>query len=169
MSRDENSRTSLQMYWDSSERTINALNTVNRVDTFDIDFQHSFNLTEQQHVTWSMGYRRNNHDNTGSAALMYYPDKRTDDIYSLFVQDEITASAGTMETDLWAARYSIIQVPAMKPNPTHDCYGRLTTNTRSGHRYRVRCVSPPGWSRMYAIAKELFRLSPAATIPLCLF
>ncbi len=86
---DKNSEMSLQFYWDRNQRILSALNGVDQVDTLDIDFQHSFNLTERQHITWAMGYRRNYNDSKDSFTFMFCPDKRTDDIYSLFVQDEI--------------------------------------------------------------------------------
>jgi len=85
----ENSEMSLQFYWDRNQRVLSALNGVDQVDTLDIDFQHSFNLSERQHITWAMGYRQNHNNSKDSFTFMFCPEKRTDDIYSLFVQDEI--------------------------------------------------------------------------------
>lgn len=81
---------SLQVYWDHHERIADEFDTVSKVDTLDFDFQHSFHPTPGQQVVWGLGYRRNQGDTHGGTLLELTPAKRTDDIYSLFVQDDIT-------------------------------------------------------------------------------
>jgi iron complex outermembrane recepter protein len=84
------SNTSLQVYWDSHQRDLVSFNTVNRVDTFDVDFQHNFKLTEQQRMVWGLGYRHNMNDTSNGNIIVFDQPKRSDDLYSLFVQDDIT-------------------------------------------------------------------------------
>ncbi len=85
---DQDSDFSLQAYYDHTERDIP--NTYNESrDTFDIDFQHHFNLFERHDILWGVGYRltRDKIDNSLFASFM--PDRRTDRTYSAFIQDKI--------------------------------------------------------------------------------
>ena len=84
------SDTSLQVYWDNHERDLKYIGAINRVDTLDIDFQHNLLLSEQQHVVWGLGYRRNMEDTTSGNILTFTDSQRSDDLYSLFMQDDIT-------------------------------------------------------------------------------
>lgn len=85
------SSTSLQMYWDSHERNVVDFNSKSGVDVFDIDFQHNVKLGKSHNVVWGLGYRRNMNDtsNVGNV-LVYKKPKRTDNLYSVYVQDNIT-------------------------------------------------------------------------------
>lgn len=81
---------SLQLYWDHQERMLSGFVTTEYLDVFDVDFQHSLSLGEQHKLVWGLGYRRNESEIINGSTVQFYPNKRLDDIYSLFVQDEIT-------------------------------------------------------------------------------
>lgn len=87
---DNDSEMSLQFYWDHQERMLSGFKTTEYLDVFDVDFQHSISLTEQHKIVWGLGYRRNESEITNGVTVQFYPNKRLDDIYSLFAQDEIT-------------------------------------------------------------------------------
>jgi iron complex outermembrane recepter protein len=78
---------SLQLYYDRTERQEVAIEE-NR-DTIDLDFQHRFKPTPAQEVVWGMGYRYTQDDIEAGSTISMIPDTRSDQLYSLFVQDEI--------------------------------------------------------------------------------
>lgn len=84
------SEMSLQLYWDHQERMLAGFKTTEHLDIFDVDFQHSLSLTDRQKMVWGMGYRRNESEITNGTIIEFYPNKRRDDIFNLFVQDEIS-------------------------------------------------------------------------------
>ncbi len=84
----ETSAITLQVYYDRTDREDNV--NVNIVqDTFDIDFQHLFAFGRHD-LMWGLGYRFT-HDDLGSGpAISFDPESQSADIFSSFVQDEIT-------------------------------------------------------------------------------
>jgi iron complex outermembrane receptor protein len=82
---------SVQFYYDRTQRHLTGFTFLEDRDTVDLDFQHRFPLGDRQSVIWGFGYR-NTQDVTQDALfyLDFNPDKRADDIFSYFVQDEIT-------------------------------------------------------------------------------
>jgi iron complex outermembrane receptor protein len=59
------------------------------VTTLDLDFQHHFPLGRRQGVIWGLGYRRISDDVTGAFSVIFDPPKRTVDLVTGFLQDEI--------------------------------------------------------------------------------
>jgi iron complex outermembrane receptor protein len=79
----------LQLYFDQYRRDRWMIFT--RVNTIDADFQHRFPLGPHHRIIWGAGYRQVADELLGDGfALSYSPQKRTRDLYSGFVQDEIT-------------------------------------------------------------------------------
>jgi iron complex outermembrane recepter protein len=77
----------LQLYYDRIEQNTIILDEIR--DTFDIDFQHRFLLSERQNVIWGLGYRFISDDINNTFSMSFYPDSRDDNLFSAFVQDEI--------------------------------------------------------------------------------
>ena len=77
----------LQMYYDRTERK-ELINGEKR-NTLDIDLQHRFALGEQQEVVWGLGYRFTRDNIKNSFPVSINPDRRTDHLFSGFVQDDI--------------------------------------------------------------------------------
>lgn len=60
-----------------------------KLDTFDIDFQHRFSLNDRNNIVWGLGYRYT-HDNVDpSPSLTFVPNNLDRRLYSGFLQDEI--------------------------------------------------------------------------------
>ncbi|MFZ1986073.1 MAG: TonB-dependent receptor [Desulfatitalea sp.] len=78
----------VQTYFDHSETAYTAYSE--KVDSYDIDLQHRFGLGRRQEILWGLGYRLNQGDVQSTQIMTFDPAKRTDDLFSLFVQDEIT-------------------------------------------------------------------------------
>jgi iron complex outermembrane receptor protein len=59
-------------------------------DTFDAELQHGFSPGPRHRLVWGLGFRRTADDLHGLETLSFDQDRRTDDLASAFLQDEIT-------------------------------------------------------------------------------
>jgi iron complex outermembrane receptor protein len=85
---------SLQMYWDSAR--FDAPKSIYQRDTFDVDFQHRFQLTEKHEIVWGVGYR-GTYDEVDPGLTVTAGDKNTHfEIGSAFVQDQIELIEDTL-------------------------------------------------------------------------
>ena len=84
----DTSEIALQVYYDRTERNSVIVDQVH--DTLDIDFQHHFNLGQRHEIVWGLGYRFVSDDISNTFCGSWDPDSRDDDLYSGFVQDDIT-------------------------------------------------------------------------------
>ena len=82
------SQLTVQAYYDRTER--NSAIFGEKRDTGDIDLQHRFALGDRQDVIWGLGFRTTRDDVANSVNVSLRPDSRTLNLYSGFVQDEIT-------------------------------------------------------------------------------
>ncbi len=86
---------SLQFFYDFYQRD-EALFIESR-HTVDIDFHHRFAFLGRNDIVWGLGYRYN-HDNFQADNIAeLHPSSRNDQLFSAFVQDEITLA----EDSLW--------------------------------------------------------------------
>ena len=83
------SSTSLQVYFDNTNISENSLFTDHQ-NIFDIDFQHSFHLTDSQAVIWGVGYRSIGDNNDSSFTVSLQPNHNQLNQFSGFAQDEIS-------------------------------------------------------------------------------
>jgi len=79
----------VQLYWDRTWRRVPNQYAEN-LNTFDMDVQHTFPLGSRQQVTWGGGYRLYNDVFENTPALALIPDRRNLQLFSAFVQDEIS-------------------------------------------------------------------------------
>lgn len=91
----ETSDMSLQFYYDRTERY--ALNLEETRDTYDIDFQHRFQLLDNHNLIWGFGYRNTGDNTKGSYGTSFDPQNRSDQLLSAFVQDEITITENLLK------------------------------------------------------------------------
>ncbi len=84
----DDSDMSLQFYYDRTERYDIELDQSR--DTFDLDFQHRFELVDNHNVIWGLGYRYTSDNTDGSYTISFNPASRSDELFTGFVQDEIT-------------------------------------------------------------------------------
>jgi iron complex outermembrane receptor protein len=87
----EGSDISVQAYWDRTHRHVQNSYEEN-LNTFDLTFQHSLPMGGRQSLLWGGGYRLNADriDNNNPAALSFIPPNRDLQLFSAFIQDEIT-------------------------------------------------------------------------------
>jgi iron complex outermembrane receptor protein len=80
---------SLQMYFDNTTTVDNSL-FVDHQNTFDIDFQDGFHVGDSHQVVWGLGYRSIHDGNDPSFTVSLMPNHVSLNLFSAFVQDEIT-------------------------------------------------------------------------------
>ena len=82
---------SLQWYYDDAERHGQVLPLVLDYQTFDLDFQYHFLLGENHSIICGAGYRNYNIQTRPIPfCLEFTPNDQTDDLYSCFIQDQMT-------------------------------------------------------------------------------
>ncbi len=77
----------LQAYVDRARR--DDLFLEQTVNTFDLDFQHIWEVADRHQLVWGMGYRYI-HDDLEGTYTVFSPDGRGYDVWSAFLQDKIT-------------------------------------------------------------------------------
>jgi len=77
-----------QAYYDRTHRDV-AIFSEQR-DTFDFDFQNHFHAGERNAIVWGLGYRTTSDDTGYNETVLLRPRSRTLNLFSGFVQDEIT-------------------------------------------------------------------------------
>jgi iron complex outermembrane receptor protein len=82
------SETSLQVYFDRNTRSDTTYGF--GVNTFDLDFQHHISWGTRQDFVWGLGYRLSSDDTLATLRISFTPASRTTQLFSSFVQDEIT-------------------------------------------------------------------------------
>ena len=84
----EESDLTLQAYVDHTTRNADIFREER--DTEDVDFQHQFALGERQRVIWGGGFRRTDDEADNTVNVSLTPESRGLDLFSGFLQDEIT-------------------------------------------------------------------------------
>jgi iron complex outermembrane receptor protein len=85
---DTDSDITLQAYFDRNERHTRSYDYV--ASTLDFDFQHHLVMNDSHELTWGAGFRTIRDDIDGTLVFDMNPDKRTMNLYSVFIQDKIT-------------------------------------------------------------------------------
>ena len=87
----------LKVYYDQGNYTLNNQaepvdpdDSHNRYRSYDIDFQHKFNLMSSNDIVWGAELRIEDDTLGGFPNLSFDPESRTEKYYSGFIQDEIT-------------------------------------------------------------------------------
>ncbi|MGH9509586.1 MAG: TonB-dependent receptor plug domain-containing protein, partial [Terriglobales bacterium] len=84
----ENGEAALQFYYDRTDRSEPTFREVR--DTFDLDFQNRLPLGRRHDLNWGAGYRLSSGEFAGVPSIGFRPPRRTDHLFSLFLQDGIT-------------------------------------------------------------------------------
>lgn len=138
----ERSSTSLQLYYDRTEREFTFRE---RRDTYDVDFQHDIAFGERHAVVWGLGYRLTSDDLrplTGTLGSLD-PSSRNDQLFSLFAQDQIRLIperlALTLGSKFEHNDYSGFEVqPSIRlvwtPSQRHTVWGAVSRAVRTPSR-----------------------------------
>ena len=82
------SELTVQAYYDRTIRDTAIFSEAR--DTGDVDLQHRFALGAHQEIVWGLGFRSTRDDITNTLNVSLVPETRTLNLYSAFIQDEIT-------------------------------------------------------------------------------
>jgi iron complex outermembrane receptor protein len=88
------SKYSVQAYFDRTRRDTPLVRETR--DTVDLDLQHNIRLNPVHEVTWGAGYRFLHDRSAGSTFFFLVPERSSDHLVNLFVQDEITLVQDTL-------------------------------------------------------------------------
>jgi len=80
---------SIQTYFDRTWRDISQ-SFADDLKTYDVDFQFRFAWGSRQSITWGAGYRLMQDEVHNTAALAFVPPNRNMQLFSGFIQDEVT-------------------------------------------------------------------------------
>jgi iron complex outermembrane receptor protein len=131
----------LQFYYDRTERQSAIFDEIR--DTVDLDFQHRFTLAHRHELTWGLGYRLTADHTRGTFFAALDPAKRTDDLASAFLQDEITLVREHLRlilgTKLEHNDYTGFEIqPGVRllwtPHPQHTVWGAISRAVRTPSR-----------------------------------
>jgi iron complex outermembrane receptor protein len=86
----------VQSYYDRTVRNNPVLSETR--DTSDVDFQHAFKLGERNDITWGTGFRTTHRNLKNSLNVTLLPPLETHNLFSAFVQDEITVVPERLKT-----------------------------------------------------------------------
>ncbi|MBM9520386.1 TonB-dependent receptor [Desulforhopalus vacuolatus] len=78
----------LQAYYDWTEREEAFVHE--RRNSFDLDFQHRFSPGNRHDLVWGIRYRHTDDDFVNNPVFSIIPESQGDDLYSAFIQDEIS-------------------------------------------------------------------------------
>lgn len=84
---DDTSNFVLRAYYDNTHR--NDPSYRDDLNTFDVDFQHQFDFTARQQIIWGLNYHLTENKNVGKGIFNVDPDFSRDQLFGLFVQDQI--------------------------------------------------------------------------------
>ncbi|MBC8207866.1 MAG: TonB-dependent receptor [Desulfobulbaceae bacterium] len=82
------SEMTFQAYYDRTSRTEAYL--AQELEVFDLDFQHRWRGIQKHDIIWGARYRYSKDDFVPSYVVTFDQESRNDELYSFFVQDEIT-------------------------------------------------------------------------------
>ncbi len=88
----DKSEVRLRLYYDRTERVIPAIFS-EKLDIWDMSFQHRLPLGRGHDFVWAAGYRRMRDDVDNSDLLAFLPPRITRGLFNAFVQDEVELAA----------------------------------------------------------------------------
>ena len=152
---DGGSTLNLQAYWDHTERN-QPLAYAERLDTFDIQLQHSLQLTASQQMVWGGGYRLAQDRVDNGPVFGFLPGAFNMNWANIFAQDEITLSeklklSGGLKLE--RNNYTGMEVLptlrlAYKPNASSLAWSALSRSVRAPSRIDRDLYSPTSPKRL---------------------
>jgi len=142
----------LQTYLDHTKREDASLSEIRQ--TYDIDFQHRWQRSEKKEFIWGLGFRHTRDHITSSTALIYNPEKRSDNLFSAFLQGEfllrpdlkLTAGTKVEHNDYTGFEIQPTLRSLWTLNPQHSLWAAISravrTPSRSDNDARSNTINP---------------------------
>jgi iron complex outermembrane receptor protein len=149
----------LQFYYDHDNRESRVMQELT-VDTYDIDFQHRFQLGDRNEILWGLGHRYIHDSFENSIGISYFPSSNLNYISNAFIQDKIALIHDELYLTL-GSKFSVNNFTgfefqpnarlAWTPNDKHTVWAAVSravrTPSRSGDSGRfnaaVKPIPPP--------------------------
>lgn len=137
----ESSDMTLQMYYDRTSQHIGQFREDR--DIADLDFQHRFQVGERQAFLWGLGYRFSHDRIANMQPVTFFPDRRADNLFTAFLQDEISLVADLLRLTLGSKfehnEYSGFEVQPnarllWTPRPGHTVWAAVSRAVRTPSR-----------------------------------
>ncbi|MFQ5605163.1 MAG: TonB-dependent receptor plug domain-containing protein [bacterium] len=135
------SELALQVYYDLVKRREPVVNGT--IQTFDVDFQHRFFWGERQEIIWGAGWRFIADKFDSNFTFHLRPDSRQFNLYSAFIQDEISLVRDRLRlflgTKIEHNAFTGLELqPSLrlhwKPEERHSLWGAVSHAVRSPSR-----------------------------------
>ncbi|HUR30311.1 MAG TPA: response regulator, partial [Saprospiraceae bacterium] len=167
-----------QVYIDRTFRNIQSSPLIDELITFDVDIQKQFPVGEHNIILLGGGYRIQD-DKTESINNTFDPARRTLNLLSGFIQDEIDIVENkallTVGSKFLQNEYSGFEIQpsirfALTPNATHTIWAAVSRAVRTPSRFDVDLaifnnIEHPEFVSEKVIAYELgYRIRPASTL-----
>ncbi len=129
----------LQIYYDRGRRDEEALAN-SEWNVFDLDFQHRFVPARDHELLWGFGYRLTLADLEDGDLVKFHNSSATDQLFSLFIQDEIALLPDTLHlligskfehNDYTGFEYQPNLRLIWTPNPRHSLWGAVSRAVRT--------------------------------------
>jgi len=145
----------VQSYYERTHRNLSIF--AEQRDTFDIDFQNQFKLGPRNALIWGAGYRFTRDSTRPTPTVTLEPDSRSLNLFSGFVQDEITLVEKTLRLTLgsklehndftgWEVQPGarLLWTPATNQSVWASVTRAVRTPSRAEDDVRVSAVVAPG-------------------------
>lgn len=174
----EKSNLTLQAYYDRTWRNIKSVRLTDEVNTLDIDLQHGFAIGKRNRILWGAGYRVLD-DHTMDTGFTFTPAARTLELFSGFIQDQLTLIPKRLEltlgTKLLHNDYTQFEwQPSVRlawtPSEKHTIWTAVSRAVRTPSRFDVDITdfqgqNYPAFKSEKVIAYELgYRVRPVENI-----
>jgi len=157
----DSSSLAIQTYYDRfKEEQAGAIETAN---TLDFDAQHRFLLGNRNDITWGLGCRNVAADFTSSPFVMWSQATEHDQLYSSFVQDEISLLPDRLKLTL-GSKFEDNSLTGFEVEPTVRLLWTPTAR-QSVWAAISRAVRTPDWTDLHGDA-NVQTLPPTPTLPL---
>ncbi|HMK65294.1 MAG TPA: TonB-dependent receptor, partial [Thermodesulfobacteriota bacterium] len=137
----ESSDLSFQVYYDRNHRKDVVISESQ--DTVDIDLQHRFRWIGGQEIIWGLGYRAIRDQLDPSPYLVLNPGTRNDQLFSAFIQDDITLIQDRLRwiigckfehNDYTGYEYQPNTRLIWTPDQNHSAWGAVSRSVRTPSR-----------------------------------
>ena len=122
----ENSSWTIQGYIDKAKRLDSS--TKESVDTYDLEFQHNFSISDSQVFNWGLSYRSIDDSITGDFTVIFDPISSKQELYGAFFQDEIKFSENATLT--FGSKFEHNYITGIEAQPSIRMLWGLAENQR---------------------------------------
>ena len=159
----EHSNLQLQIYYDRTKRDLPST-FGETLESYDLNLNHRFAPAARHDVVWGVGYRLTSDDARNSAALAFLPPRVDHQLYTGFIQDELTLAANrlfmTVGSKIEHNSYTGFEYQpgariAWTPGPEHTIWGAVSRAVRAPSRID-RDLFVPGQPPYFLVGDSTF-------------